>query len=457
MKNKSLMRYLTAIHHWIWHGKPQRRHQRVGQRFSRIGWYISRELFKGQLQLNAMSLSYITLLSLVPLLAVSFSVLKAFGSDQVIQPFLTTLLEPMGNSAHELTAQILGFVANIKVGVLGAVGVAMLFFTVVTLMQKIESVFNGIWHIKQLRQITTRLPMYLSVLMISPVLVLAATGLTASLLASHYITDITQHSVLRDAFASVAWVVPFMVWVAVFTFIYALVPNTSVRFSSALAGGVVAAILWNGIGLAFGSLIASSTQYTAIYAAFASLILFMVWLQLAWLIVLLGATVSYAWQNPDRLRLRESTTEHRTLTLMIAALEALSRIDAQFQQAQPALGSDELKRSLSTELDIDPEDTKQALEQLAKGGVINFVISQKREGWVPAMPAEQLNLAQVRNALWGQPDTNTHKLYPITRAWIEAEQQLIDHQMRTLNLTLNYAHESCSTNTNGKGQNDISA
>jgi membrane protein len=270
--------------------------------------------------------------------------------------------------------------------------------------------------------------------------VLAATGLTASLLSNHFVTDITQHSVFRDALASVAWLVPFMVWVAVFTFIYAMVPNTSVRFSSALAGGVVAAILWNGIGLAFGSMIASSTQYTAIYSAFASLILFMVWLQLAWLIVLLGATVSYAWQNIDRLRLREGTPENHAFILMTAALESLSRIETRFHNAQSAPSSDDLKQTLAEKLGIDPDDTQRALEQLAKGGLINLVITQKREGWVPAMPADRLNLAQVRTALWGHPEAQNHKLYPVTRAWIEAEQQLIEHPLGTLDLTLNHAH-----------------
>ncbi len=441
MKNTSLMGKLTAAQRWIWYAKPHRRYHRIGQRLSRIGLYMSREAFKGNLQLNAMSLSYITLLSLVPLLAVSFSVIKAFGSDQVIEPFLSTLLEPLGSSAEGLTTQILTFVDNIKVGVLGAVGIAMLFFTVLTLMQKIESVFNGIWHVQQLRQITTRLSMYLIVLMVGPVLVLAATGLTASLLSNHFVTGITQYFLFRDALASVAWLLPFMVWVAVFTFIYALVPNTPVRFSSALAGGVVAAILWNVIGLAFGSMIASSTQYTAIYSAFASLILFMVWLQLAWLIVLLGATVSYAWQNIEQLPIREKTQENHPFVLMTAALEALSRIEAQFHNAKAALSTDDLKHRLLEVLTIDPDDTQQALEQLAKGGLINLVITQKREGWVPAMPTDRLNLAQVRAALWGQPDVHNHKLYPVTRAWMDAEQQLIEQTLGTLDLTLNLAQE----------------
>jgi len=447
LKYKSLIGHLTTAHRWIWQAKPHRRVDRFVQRLSRIGLYMGRETLKGNLQLNAMSLSYITLLSLVPLLAVSFSVLKAFGSDQVIEPFLSSLLAPLGNSANGITTQILDFVSNIKVGVLGAVGIAMLFYTVVTLMQKIESAFNRIWHVQQLRALATRLPMYLAVIMVGPVLVLAATGLTASLLSNHFVTDFTQHTIISNVFASVAWLVPFMVWVAVFTFIYALVPNTSVRFSSALAGGVVAAVLWNGIGLAFGSMIAGSTQYTAIYSAFASLILFMVWLQLAWLIVLIGATVSYAWQNINQLQRRENTQDNRPFILMTAALEALSLIESHFQAAKAAPSSDALKHTLAESPGINPDDTQHAVDKLSKAGLINPVISQNNEGWVPAMPAEQINLAQVRAALWGRPEQheNTYqnkRLHPITRAWIEAEQQLIERPLSTLDLSLNHARKS---------------
>lgn len=413
----------------------------MSQRLSRIGLYVGRQALKGDLQLNATSLSYITLLSLVPLLAVSFSVLKAFGSDRVIAPFLMTLLKPLGDSAIALTTQILTFVGNIKVGVLGAVGIAMLFFTVVMLMQKIESVFNAIWHVQQLRQITTRLSIYLSVLMVGPVLVLAAMGLSASLLSAPLLTDITQHSILSDVLGSMAWLAPFMVWVAVFTFVYLMVPNTSVHFSSALAGGVAASILWNGIGLAFGSMIAGASQYTAIYSAFASLILFMVWLQLAWLIVLLGATVSYAWQNSDHLRIRKQALGNQPFVSMTAALEAISRIESHFHNAQAAPTTADIKRSLAETLGIDPDVTGLALEQLAKGVLINLVITQKREGWVPAMPAERLNLAQIRTALWGRPEPHNHKLYPVTRAWMQAELQLIEHPLSTIDLTENHAHK----------------
>ncbi|OYV27932.1 MAG: hypothetical protein B7Z82_03895, partial [Halothiobacillus sp. 20-54-6] len=132
MQKKSLFAPFLRAHRWIWQAKPHERHLKISQRISRVTLYVAQEVFKGNLRQSALGLSYITLLSLVPLLAVSFSVLKAFGSGQVIEPFLATLLEPLGRSAPELTARISGFVSNIKVGVLGMLGIALLFYTVIS-------------------------------------------------------------------------------------------------------------------------------------------------------------------------------------------------------------------------------------------------------------------------------------------------------------------------------------
>ena len=142
--------WIRPIRRWIWQEQPAGHLARSGQRLVRAFLGVMSSASRGDLQLNAMSLSYTTLLSMVPLLAVSFSVLKAFGSASVIEPFLLSLLAPLGDAADELTLKLLGFVDNIRVGVLGAVGVALLFYTVIALMQKIERVFNRIWHVHQM-------------------------------------------------------------------------------------------------------------------------------------------------------------------------------------------------------------------------------------------------------------------------------------------------------------------
>ncbi|HXV80481.1 MAG TPA: YhjD/YihY/BrkB family envelope integrity protein, partial [Candidatus Binatia bacterium] len=115
------------------------------------------------LSLQAMSLTYTTLLSLVPFLAVTFSVLKAFGAQSFAEPFLASVLEPLGPQGSEVTNRIMGFVKNLRVGILGAVGMAMLFYTVVSLVAKMEDALNHIWHLPLSRSWGQRFSAYLSV------------------------------------------------------------------------------------------------------------------------------------------------------------------------------------------------------------------------------------------------------------------------------------------------------
>src|SRR4030067_555993 len=143
-----------------------------------------RDLAEGQLTLRAMSLVYTTLLSLVPLLALSFSVLKAFGVHNQVRPTLLALLAPMGEKGVEITNQVIGFVDNIKVGVLGALGLGLLIYTVVTLLQKIELSFNFVWRVKSARPLAQRFTQYLSVLMTGPLLTFSAMGVTAAFFGS---------------------------------------------------------------------------------------------------------------------------------------------------------------------------------------------------------------------------------------------------------------------------------
>lgn len=400
---------LARLHHWLWQHQPSLRSGRLLQRSGRVLHYLFRALSGGQVQLNAMSLSYVTLLSMVPLLAVSFSVLKAFGSGQVIQPFLTTLLEPLGSSGAELTTRVLEFVDNIKVGVLGTVGIALLFYTAVTLMQKIESVFNSIWQVQELRPLGTRLPMYLSVLLVGPVLVLAATGVTASIFSAHWISDLKNHALILDLIDAFGWLPPLLLWLGVFAFIYGFIPNARVQLSAALVGALIASILWNGVGLAFGTMIAGATSYTAIYSAFASLVLFMVWLQVAWLIVLVGAIVAYAWQhdahlNPDLTETGQTTP---CLTEFAAALMALDHLFDCYERDQPAPNLAQITAAVQTQMPASSEtQIAKLLERLRTAGLIYLVTPEKgTAGFIPAHTAEHSDLATIRRALWGNlPD-----------------------------------------------------
>ncbi len=276
--------------------------RRVAVRFLKISIAMFHVLANGMLTLRAMSLVYTTLLSIVPLIAVSFSVLKGFGVHNQIEPLLSSLLVSLGPKGDEITANILMFVNNMKVGVLGAMGLAMLLYTVISLVQKIESAFNDVWKITQKRSMARRFSDYLSVLMVGPVLIFAAIGVTASVTSSSVIQSILAIEPFGTLILFLSKLLPYLFVIAAFTFVYIFVPNTKVKLRSAITGAVVSGVLWETTGIIFATFVAGSTKYAAIYSGFAILIIFMIWLYLSWLILLFGAHVAFFHQNPQQIR-----------------------------------------------------------------------------------------------------------------------------------------------------------
>lgn len=265
---------------------------------------IVREATEGQLTLRAMSLVYTTLLSVVPLLALSFSVLKAFGAHNAVEPLMLNLLEPLGEQGVEITQNVLSFVDNMRVGVLGFVGLIFLVYTVIALVQKIEMAFNGIWHVEGVRSLSQRFSNYLSVIMIGPLLVVSALGVTATVMSSALMQRVTAVEPVGTLFETASSLLPFALIVAAFTFIYVFVPNTRVRFVPALIGAVAAGILWQGAGWVFATLVAGSTRFDAIYSGFAIVIMLLIWIYVAWLILLIGSNVAFYIQHPEYMRVR---------------------------------------------------------------------------------------------------------------------------------------------------------
>ncbi|WP_231871929.1 YhjD/YihY/BrkB family envelope integrity protein, partial [Oleiphilus sp. HI0079] len=171
-----------------WLMQPCRENQsgleRVAHRVSRISYAIVRDLTQGSLTLHAMSLVFTSILSIVPLLALSFSLLRYFNVQNRFLPMIEHFLLPMGEKGQEIHQAIMQFVDNVKVGVLGAVGLLLLLYTVLSLVQKIEFAFNRIWFVANTRSISRRLSNYLSMIFVGPILVVAAISLTSGLFES---------------------------------------------------------------------------------------------------------------------------------------------------------------------------------------------------------------------------------------------------------------------------------
>jgi len=268
---------------------------------ARMIFVIIRDLTQGYLSLQAMSLVYTTLLSLVPLLAVSFSVLKGFGVHNEFEPLLQNALEPLGEQGREIGARIIELVDNMKVGVLGAVGLVVLLYTVISLIQKVEQVFNYTWRVDRARSFANRFSQYLSVLLIGPVLLFAALAVTTSIGHHAYVQAVITIQPLDRMLELLGRLAPYLLIVIAFAFVYVFVPNTRVRLKSALIGAMVAGALWQAANWLFTKFMVQSTEFAAIYSSLAILLLFMIWIYLAWLIVLVGASVAFYHQHPEFL------------------------------------------------------------------------------------------------------------------------------------------------------------
>ncbi len=268
----------------------------------RLIYVAVREFAEGQLTLRAMSLVYTTLLSIVPVIAISFSVLKAFGiHNEVIEPFLLRFLEPLGDKGTDITSQIIGFVENMKVGVLGSIGMAMLFYTVVSVIQKVEKSFNAIWGIKKQRTLARRFSDYVSVILIGPVLIFSAMGLTATFTSNTIVQKVISIEPFGTFFYYAVELMPYVLVCSAFTFLYVFIPNTKVHLKSAIVGGLIAGVLWEFAGWGFATFTVSSAKYAAVYSGFAILLMFLIWLYLSWLILLIGAQIAYFYQYPQFL------------------------------------------------------------------------------------------------------------------------------------------------------------
>jgi membrane protein len=266
-------------------------------RWSRLGRAAVHKYYTDLLGMRAAALSYWTLLSLVPFLAVTFSVLKAFGVDNLIDAFLLEALEPLGSGRTEITNRIIGFVSNAEAGVLGAAGVAGLFYTVVSLIGNIEEALNQIWRAQPGRAWARRYSEYLGLLLVGPVLMFAMLALIASAQSYWWVQGLIEIRVFGPMIALFTRVLPFFFLWGGFTVLYKTMPSADVRLRSALFGAAIAAILWQLTGMAFTAFIADSVNYTALYSGFAVVVVFFVWLNLAWWIVLLGGMVAYLHQH----------------------------------------------------------------------------------------------------------------------------------------------------------------
>ena len=356
----------------------------------RILHLIIRDISEGQITLRAMGLVYTTLLAMVPLIAVSFSVLKGFGVHNQVEPALLNLLEPLGEKGVEITERIIGFVDNINVTVLGSLGVALLFYTVVSLMQKIERAFNDTWRVTELRPFAQRFSDYLTVILIGPFLMFTALGVTASIGNIEIVKAAMQVEVIGAFLQLMGRLVPYLLVAGAFTFVYIFVPNTRVTFRAALIGALAAGLMWQIMGWGFAAFVTNSTKYTAIYAAFATMLILLIWLYVSWLILLTGCSIAFYVQHPEQRNLqsrilRLSNRMKEKLALMIMALIG----QHYYQQREPWTVD-----NLAGQLKIGSDACGMMINMLEEAGLL-IQTADEPPAYLPGHALETLRLQAI--------------------------------------------------------------
>ncbi|HJP03883.1 MAG: ribonuclease BN [Chromatiales bacterium] len=296
---------LLKLEALLWHRGIKSLHPslQILIRFVRFIYAIVRDVVTTTLTLRAMGLVYITILSIVPLLALSFSALKGFGIHRTrIEPALRSLLAPLGEKGIELTDQLISFVDNVQGGLLAGVGLILLIYTTVSMIKKIEDSLNHVWRVDAARSFVQRFGEYLSVVLVGPLLMVTAVGLIATIGSNALVDRLLQIGPFGATAVMIGKMMPYLLVSLMFSLLYWFIPNTRVRVTAALVGGLTGGMLWAACGMLFATFVVTSTRNVTIYASFAIVIIALMWLYISWLILLIGAQTSFYCQNPEYLR-----------------------------------------------------------------------------------------------------------------------------------------------------------
>lgn len=237
---------------------------------------------------RAAALAYTSLLSLVPLLAVMFAVLKGLGTQRRLEPLLLSRL----SLTPETTETIIGYIDRTNVGTLGTLGAAALLLTVISVLGTIESTFNHIWRVRHGRTVWRKVSDYLSVVLLTPFLLLAAVAVTSSLQVHQVVDWIRSVDYLSHAFVVALGVLPVAMNAAAIATLYAVMPNRRPAPHAVLVGAVVAGLAWHLVQLAYVRFQIGMANYNAIYGALSQVPVTMAWLYVSWIVVLAGAEIA---------------------------------------------------------------------------------------------------------------------------------------------------------------------
>ncbi len=290
------------------------------------------------------------------------------------------------------------------VGALGGIGLFLLLWIIVRLIQKIEYAFNYTWKVYQTGSLIRRFSNYLSVIMVGPVLVLIAIAVTGTAMNTLVVQAIISIEPFGTLIRFGTKLVPYLLIIAAFTFTYLFIPNTKVKPVPAITGGIVAGILWQTIEWVFAAGISSSmsSQYTAIYSSFAFIFLFMIWLWWSWLILLVGSSVAFYKQYPESLSIYKQEHSLTNRQKEELALELMTVIGQRYYENKMPVFVNELVDMLK----LPKDSIEYQLDLFLSNGLL-LKADEDFPAYSPALPLSELTLKTVIDTV-REPKPNSH-------------------------------------------------
>ena len=363
---------------------------------------VLRDIFTGQLTLRAMSLVYTTLLSVVPLIAVSFAVLKGFGVDEDLEQYLYGVLEPLGEKGVEITGKVMTLVENVNGSVLGGIGLAFFIYTAISMVQKIEESFNYVWYVTKPRGFATRFVEYSAVLIIGSLAITLALRTIASIGEEDIVVSMQANTVISPLFAFASTLTPYVVIISIFTFLYKFMPNTNVKFRSALVGGIAGGFLWVTASMVFSAFVTDTTSRQAIYASFAIAITALIWLYLNWLILLIGSQLAFYFQNPAYMKIGRREPRLSNAMRERLALNIMLIVGTAFRDSSKSVDL----RSLSSQLRIPSITVAPITLGLEAKGLLT---TTEHEELLPGREMARIKLNDILEVVRVEGETGSHR------------------------------------------------
>lgn len=386
----------------IWQRDAEHGLRATGLRAVRVMLLAVRGFMQDQGVFRAQALTFITVLSLVPLLAFSFSITKGFGLyDHLLQstivPFLDTTfgvagrLEGEGHEMRSAIDRVLDFVARADVSKLGAFGLLVLTYAVVKLLSTVEASFNVIWRVHRARSWVRKVSDYIAMTIVTPIFLLSAAAITTIAQDSSAVGFLRERLHLGIFIDVLLGLMPVVaMWIA-FTFVYLAMPNARTRISSALIGAFVAAVAWQATLVLHLKFQIGVARYDAIYAGFAALPIFLIWVQISWTVVLFGAEVCCAHQREPSLHEAATSGFSPIRDRRAIALAAVAAAGERFLSGDHSPDIEELAHALR----LPVQSLQSVVDALVEGGVLVRVRRDGAEGLAPARDLDSIRVTDV--------------------------------------------------------------